>query len=69
MKSDKNDLLLGEALRALDFYRKLILDVLEEVVPDPKTWNYIRNRLFFALGDRGLAGRLSEILAKGRSHE
>lgn len=49
-------------LDAVDFYRGLILDSVEQELGDGDTWTFTRGRLLKALGDRGLTGRIREIL-------
>jgi hypothetical protein len=49
-------------LDVVDQYRSLVIDPIEQEVGDSPNWKYIRSRLLKALGDRGLAGRISEIL-------
>ncbi len=49
-------------LESLDFYRGLVLDSVEQELGGTEKWPYLRGRLLKALGDRGLAGRIREIL-------
>lgn len=54
-----------KVLEALDFYRSLILDSVEQEFADSPRWPYLRSRLLRALGDRGLANQIREIMAGG----
>ncbi|MGZ3781533.1 MAG: hypothetical protein ACXVCY_12850 [Pseudobdellovibrionaceae bacterium] len=50
-------------LEMVDLYRGIILDTVEQEVGTSSNWQFIRTRLLKALGDRGLAGRLCELIA------
>jgi hypothetical protein len=61
-------------LDVVDQYRSMILDPVEQELGDTENWKFLRTRLLKALGDRGLAGRIQEILnaefkTQGVSHE
>ena len=49
-------------LDVVDQYRSMILDPIEQEVGQSPNWSYLRSRLLKALGDRGLAGRIREVL-------
>lgn len=49
-------------LEALAFYRGLILDSVEQELGGEANWPFLRGRLLKSMGDRGLAGRIREIL-------
>ncbi len=49
-------------LEVVDQYRSMIMDPIEQELGDNPNWMYIRSRLLKALGDRGLSGRITEIL-------
>ncbi len=51
-----------DLLSVVDQYRSFIIDPIEQELGKSKNWNYIRSRLLKALGDRGLAGRIREVL-------
>lgn len=51
-------------LEVVDQYRSMILDPVEQEIGDSPSWTYLRSRLLKALGDRGLAGRIREVLAE-----
>ena len=49
-------------LDVIDQYRSMILDPIEQEVGKSPNWPYLRGRLLKALGDRGIVGRIKEIL-------
>ena len=51
-----------EIFETINFYRGLILDLIEQELSESKNWSYVRSRLLKALGDKGLEGRLRSIL-------
>lgn len=51
-----------QAIRALGFYRRLIIDSLEQDLIDSPNWKYVRGRVLRALGENGLEGQLRNIL-------
>ncbi len=51
-----------EIFETVNFYRGLILDLIEQELSESKNWSYVRSRLLKALGDKGLEGRLRSIL-------
>jgi len=60
---------LRQIIETIGFYRGLLLDSVEhEMGGDPK-WGYLRSRMLKILGDRGLEGRVQEILTQGGTHE
>ncbi|MBS1983791.1 MAG: hypothetical protein JST16_06440 [Bdellovibrionales bacterium] len=63
MKSPEVHRLECVLLEAIDHYRSYILDPVEQELGASPSWKYLRGRLLKALGDRGLAGRVREILA------
>ena len=60
-KNIKRDLERG-LLEVLDFYRGLILDMIEQELGGTDNWPFLRGRLLKALGDRGLVGRMTEVI-------
>jgi len=60
-ETHKNQL-LRRLLEVVDQYRSMILDPVEQEVGDSPNWKFLRSRLLKALGDRGLSGRIVEIL-------
>ena len=52
-----------QLLEVVDLYRSMIIDPIEQEMGDSPNWQYIRSRLLKALGDRGLSGRIREIVA------
>ncbi|OFZ20065.1 MAG: hypothetical protein A2X94_09125 [Bdellovibrionales bacterium GWB1_55_8] len=74
MKLDNSDQnVASKLLEIIDFYRSIILDMVEQEIGTSPNWKFTRSRLLKALGDRGLAGRVREVLstdeAKGGSHD
>jgi hypothetical protein len=61
--------LSGEKLRQVHevvaFYQGIVLDAVEQEMPDRGRWLALRSRLLRAFGDRGLSNRLREILEAG----
>lgn len=51
-----------QIIDVVDQYRSMILDPVEQEMGDSPSWKYVRSRLLKALGDRGLAGRLLEVI-------
>ena len=49
-------------LEVIDFYRGIILDAVEQNFGGDDDWPFLRKRLLKALGDRGLSGRITEII-------
>jgi hypothetical protein len=49
-------------LEVVDFYRGLILDMIEQELGGSANWPFLRGRLLKALGDRGLVGRMKEVI-------
>lgn len=49
-------------LEALDYYRGIILDAVEQEFGHSESWPRVRSRLLKALGDRGLSNRIQIIL-------
>lgn len=62
MEKSKCDHFERSLLEVVDFYRGLVLDMVEQELAGSKSWPYLRARLLKALGDRGLVGRLSEVI-------
>ena len=64
MYSEKQTERLERGLEeVVDFYRGLILDMVEQELGAGDNWPFMRGRLLKALGDRGLVGRLREVIA------
>lgn len=51
-----------QVIEAISFYRSMILDVVEIQIGDTPCWQSTRGKFLRALGDRGLEGRIREIL-------
>lgn len=47
----------------IDFYRGLILDAVEQELGAEPNWPFLRGRLLKSMGDRGLAGKVREIIS------
>lgn len=62
--SNQNKVLEQRILEVVDQYRSMILDPCEQELGGSKNWKYLRSRLLKCLGDRGLAGRISQIFAE-----
>lgn len=60
---DTQQHLLTKILAAIDLYRGLVLDSCEQECADSHNWRYLRSRLLKAFGDRGLEGKIKEIVA------
>jgi len=60
--SKKREKLEKQLLEVVDQYRSMILDPIEHELGQTPNWRYLRSRLLKALGDRGLVGRIREIL-------
>lgn len=56
------DELQRKLMDVVDQYRSMILDPVEQEMGDSPNWKYIRSRLLKALGDRGLGGRIYEVI-------
>lgn len=56
------DKTLNEILEAIDSYRGIILDTVEQEVGLSPRWQFVRFRLLNALGNRGLRNRVHEII-------
>ncbi|MCX6118871.1 MAG: hypothetical protein NT027_15135 [Proteobacteria bacterium] len=52
----------SKQLEVIDFYRGIVLDLLQQELEGCDDWHYLRSRLLKAFGDRGLAGRLKQVL-------
>jgi hypothetical protein len=61
--------MLDELLEAIGLYRGFILDSVEQELSDSPRWTYLRSRLLKCFGDRGLEGRIKEIIQKHPSYE
>ena len=46
----------------ISLYTGLILDSVENSISDPARWGPLRGKLLKLLGDRGLSGKIAEIL-------
>ena len=51
-----------EIIEAIDYYRGLIMDIVEQELADQPNWQFVRGRLLKAMGHRGLERRIREIL-------
>ena len=47
----------------IDYYRGIVMDTIESEMGSSPNWKFMRSRLLKALGDRGLSGKVQEILA------
>ena len=59
---NKKDRLERVLMDVIDQYRSMIMDPIEQELGESPNWKYLRSRLLKALGDRGLSGRVREIL-------
>jgi hypothetical protein len=59
---NKKETLEHRLMDVLDQYRSMIIDPVEQELGNSPNWQYLRSRLLKALGDRGLAGRIREVL-------
>lgn len=50
-------------LEVTDFYRGFVMDIAEQELGSNENWQFVRGRLLKALGDRGLVGKLREVIA------
>lgn len=63
-RSPHKDQLEQEILLAINACRATVLDTCElELGVRPSSWKFIRSRLLRCFGDRGLSGKVREILA------
>ena len=60
--NQKHEILERRLMEVVDQYRSMILDPIEQELGSSPNWKYLRSRLLKALGERGLAGRIVEIL-------
>lgn len=49
-------------LEVIDQYRSMVIDPVEQELGCSSNWKYLRSRLLKAFGDRGLTGRIREVL-------
>lgn len=49
-------------LEVVDQYRSMILDPVEQEMGGSPSWKYLRGRLLKAFGERGIQGRIREVL-------
>ncbi len=61
--SDYKSMELERALQIVDYYRSIVMDIVEQELGSASNWQFLRGRLLNALGDKGLSGRLRELLA------
>lgn len=62
MLIEKRESLKNRLLMAVDQYRSMIIDPVEFELGDSHAWKPLRSRLLKALGDRGLSGKICEIV-------
>lgn len=63
MQNNQSDPRLVLLLDALDYYRGIVLDSVEQECGELPVWFRLRSRLLKAFGDRGLVNRIKEIMA------
>ena len=66
MDSNQCSSIDNRILEVVDFYRGIILDAVEQEAGGLPNWKYLRSRILKALGDRGLAKQIAEILKSNR---
>jgi hypothetical protein len=54
--------ILRQLLEVVSFYKGIVLDSVEQACGEDTNWTYIRSRLLKAFGDRGMEGRIREII-------
>jgi hypothetical protein len=54
---------LERVIEVVDFYRGMVLDIAEHELGTADSWHFVRGRLLKALGDRGLTGKIRDILS------
>jgi hypothetical protein len=62
-EQNSNDRIKRNVLDAVRTCQAGVLDTLEMELGDSSNWKLIRSRLLRSFGDRGLAGRVIEILS------
>jgi len=62
MKDTELDNLERNILDIIDHYRGHILDPIEQELGDSPSWKFLRSKILKALGDRGLSGRIREVI-------
>lgn len=63
LSENKKERIERQLVEIIDFYRGLILDSVEQELGGSDNWTFVRSRLLKALGDRGLVGRVRQIVA------
>ena len=58
-----------QVIETINFYGGLILDLVEVEMCESKNWSAVRSRLLRLLGDKGLEGRVREILVSPKTGE
>lgn len=64
MLNKKSNELETQVNMVIDQYRAIILDSLEQEYGELESWPYTRRKVLKALGDRGLASRIIEIISR-----
>ena len=59
---NQKQIIESRLLEVVDQYRSMILDPIQQELGNSPNWRFLRSRLLKALGDRGLVGRIREIL-------
>jgi hypothetical protein len=60
--TEQKERLIQQFLDAVGFYRGLNLDLAEQELGTSDNWSFVRGRLLKLWGDRGLSGRITEII-------
>ncbi|MBK8204972.1 MAG: hypothetical protein IPK68_22640 [Bdellovibrionales bacterium] len=58
-----------QIIETINFYRGLILDLVEVEMAETQNWPAVRSRLLRLLGDKGLEGRVRVILLSPKTGE
>lgn len=62
MNANQKQRLEKQLLDAVDQYRSMVLDPVEQELGHTACWPHLRRRLLKVFGDRGLSSRVQEIL-------
>ena len=62
MNLNQKDRLERQLTDAIDQYRSMVLDPVEQELGSSPCWPHLRKRLLKVFGDRGLSARIQEIL-------
>jgi hypothetical protein len=67
-KIERHVELANRAKELIDFYRGLVMDAVEADC-EPKQWKQLRSRILKVLGDRGLEGKMIEMIDEYFEHK